>query len=439
MHERYTSTKIKEIWSKENKYQLWFDIEVAVCEAQAKLGNIPDEAIKDIEKCRWSCVGTKNFVDRIEEIEKETKHDVLAFLTHLSNMIGPSAKFIHLGMTSQDLLDTCTAIQIHKSISVILVDLKSLMLALRRKATEHKNTICVGRSHGIHAEPTTFGLKLLGHYSSFTRYYRRFINLTNDICRIKCSGAVGTFSSIDPKVENYLVDKFGILSEDVSTQVVPRDRHALLMSLLGIIGGCIENLAVELRHLQRTEVGEVSEQFTKGQKGSSAMPHKKNPIQTENLTGLARLIKSAVAPSLDNIALWHERDISHSSVERVLLPDTFSNVSFALQRLAEVVQHMIVDKNRMEHNLEMTGDAIYSQRVLLYLINERNISREQAYEQVQYAAFNTDDTFKNNLLKYEVLTADEIKEIFNINYYTKHIDYIFTKTIGSMKMTEYIK
>jgi adenylosuccinate lyase len=437
MHKRYTSEQIKDIWSDDSKYQLWFDIELAVCEAQAKLGNISDEAVKDIEKYRWSCVGTTNFVDQIEELEQTTKHDVLAFLTHCSNIIGPSANFIHLGMTSSDLLDTCTAIQIHKSVSIILKDLKSLMRNLRIKATEHKNTICIGRSHGIHAEPTTFGLKLLGHYSSFNRCYRRLINLINDICRIKCSGAVGTYSSIDPKVENYLVDKFGILSEDISTQVVPRDRHALLMSLLGIIGGCIENLAVEIRHLQRTEVGEVLEQFTQGQKGSSAMPHKKNPIQTENLTGLARLIKSAVAPSLDNIALWHERDISHSSVERVLLPDTFSYVSFALQRLAKVVKHMVVDKNRMEHNLEMTGGAIYSQQVLMYLINERGISREQAYEQVQYAAFNNDDTFKNNLLKYEVLTEDEIKEIFNVNYYTKNIDYIFTETISQMKIVEY--
>ena len=428
MHKRYTSKQIQQIWSEENKYQLWFDIEVVVCEAHAKYGNIPEEAVKDIAKCRWSCVEQKNFVEKIDDIEQTTKHDVLAFLTHLSNMIGPNAKYIHMGMTSQDLLDTCTAMQIRQSMRVIIDDLKAIISILKNKAIEHKNTICVGRSHGIHAEPTTFGLKLLGHYSAFDRCLRLLHDATDDICRIKCSGAVGTYSVIDPKIEEYLSDQLEISSEDVSTQVVPRDRHALLMSYLGIIGGCIENLAVEIRHLQRTEVGEVIEQFTKGQKGSSAMPHKKNPILTENLTGLARLIKSAVAPSLDNIALWHERDISHSSVERVMLPDTFSYVSFALQRLSKVVEHMIVDTNRMEHNLEITGGLVYSQQVLLYLINKKGLTREEAYEQVQSCA-HKDGRFQMNLLHDKILSMVEVKEIFNVNYYIKNIDYIFNEAL----------
>jgi adenylosuccinate lyase len=428
MHKRYTSKQIQDIWSEKNKFQLWFDIEFIVCEAHAKYGNIPEEAIEDIANCRWSCVGTGNFVEKIDEIEQTTKHDVLAFLTHLSNMIGPNAKYIHMGMTSQDLLDTCTAMQMQQSITVVLDDLKTIMSVLKNKAIEHKNTVCVGRSHGIHAEPTTFGLKLLGHYKAIERINNILSNAISDICRIKCSGAVGTYSVIDPKIEEHLADKLGILSEDVSTQVVPRDRHALLMSYLGIIGGCIENLSIEIRHLQRTEVGEVVEQFTKGQKGSSAMPHKKNPILTENLTGLARLIKSAVAPSLDNIALWHERDISHSSVERVILPDTFSYVSFALQRLAKVIDNMVVDKNQMEHNLEITGGLIYSQQVLLYLINKKGLTREEAYEQVQSCA-HKDGRFQMNLLHDKVLSIIEIKEIFDVAYYTKNIDYIFNEAL----------
>ena len=435
MHKRYTSKQIQDIWSEKNKYQLWFDIELAVCEAHAKYGNIPKEAVEDIKKFRWICVETKNFVEKIDDIEQTTKHDVLAFLTHLSNNVGPNAKYIHMGMTSQDLLDTCTAIQIRDSIIVVLDDLKLLISILKDKAIEHKNTICVGRSHGIHAEPTTFGLKLLGHYKAFQRIYRLLEQAEHDICRLKCSGAVGTYSVIDPKIEEYIADEFDMLPEDVSTQVVPRDRHALLMSYLGIIGGSIENLAVEIRHLQRTEVGEVTEQFTKGQKGSSAMPHKKNPILTENLTGLARLIKSAVVPSLDNIALWHERDISHSSVERITLPDTFSYVSFALSRLTGVVKNMIVNKDRMEHNLESTNGLIYSQQVLLHLINKQGLTREDAYEKVQKCAHKDRGTheaagvFQLNLLQDKVLSMEEVKEIFNVDYYTKHVDYIYSKSL----------
>ena len=430
MHERYTCPHIAEIWSNESKFQLWFDIELKVCEAQAKYGNIPKEAVEDIAKGRWSCVEQKNSVEKIDEIEKTTKHDVLAFLTHLSNMIGPNAKYIYMGMTSQDLLDTCNAIQIRGSIRIIIDRLKNITNALEKQSKAHKNTVCVGRSHGIHAEPTTFGLKLLGHYSAFDRCLRLLHDATDDICRIKCSGAVGTYSVIDPKIEEYLSDQLGLSSEDVSTQVVPRDRFALLMSYLGIIGGCIENLAVEIRHLQRTEVGEVIEQFTKGQKGSSAMPHKKNPILTENLTGLARLIKSAVAPSLDNIALWHERDISHSSVERITLPDTFSYVSFALTRLTGVIENMIVNTEQMEHNLELTEGLVYSQQVLLYLINKKGLTREDAYEKVQKCAHydgKFSSKFQMRLLHDDVLSMAEVEEIFDIGYYTKNVDYIFKK------------
>ena len=427
MHKRYTCPDIENIWSEKNKYELWFDIELMVCEAHAKYGNIPKEAVEDIEKYRWHCVETWGYID---DIEKTTKHDVLAFLTHLSNIIGPNAKYIHMGMTSQYLLDTCNAMQISQSIDIIIDRLTAIVNILKKQAKKYKNTVCVGRSHGIHAEPTTFGLKLLGHYSAFKRCLELLLNAVDNICRIKCSGAVGTYSVIDPKIEEYLADEIGILPEDVSTQVVPRDRFALLMSYLGIIGGCIENLAVEIRHLQRTEVGEVIEQFTKGQKGSSAMPHKKNPILTENLTGLARLIKSAVAPSLDNIALWHERDISHSSVERITLPDTFSYVSFALTRLTGVIENMIVNTEQMEHNLELTEGLVYSQQVLLYLINKKGLTREDAYEKVQKCAHydgKFSSKFQMRLLHDDVLSMAEVEEIFDIGYYTKNVDYIFKK------------
>ena len=430
MHKRYTCTDIEKIWSDESRFQNWFDIEEIVCEAQAKYGNIPKEAVDDITKGRWLCVESGNFVEKINEIEKTTKHDVLAFLTHCSNMIGPSAKYIHMGMTSQDLLDTCNAMQISQSIDIIIDRILHLVAALKKQAERHKNTVCVGRSHGIHAEPTTFGLKLLGHYSAFKRCLQLLSNAVDNICRIKCSGAVGTYSVIDPKIEEYLADEIGMLPEDVSTQVVPRDRFALLMSYLGIIGGCIENLAVEIRHLQRTEVGEVIEQFTKGQKGSSAMPHKKNPILTENLTGLARLIKSAVAPSLDNIALWHERDISHSSVERITLPDTFSYVSFALTRLTGVIENMEVNTKRMQENLNITGGLVYSQQVLLFLINNKGLTREQAYKEVQTAAHG-DGAFKDNLIANNVLSINEVNDIFNVGYYTKNVDYIFHKVFST--------
>lgn len=434
MHKRYTCSDIANIWSEENKYKLWFEIELIVCEAHAKYGNIPEKAVEEIKQGRWGCVEAGNFVEKIDEFEKTTKHDVLAFLTHCSNMIGPSSKYVHMGMTSQDLLDTCNAMQIQQSMRIIIDRLKNITNALEKQAKAHKNTICVGRSHGIHAEPTTFGLKLLGHYSAFDRCLRLLHDATDDICRIKCSGAVGTYSVIDPKIEEYLSDRLGLSSEDVSTQVIPRDRFALLMSYLGIIGGCIENLAVEIRHLQRTEVGEVIEQFTKGQKGSSAMPHKKNPILTENLTGLARLIKSAVAPSLDNIALWHERDISHSSVERVTLPDTFSYVSFALQRLTGVVEHMEVNTQRMEDNLNITNGLVYSQQVLLYLINKKGLTREEAYEKVQKCAHYDgpfSQQFQMRLLHDNVLSMAEIEEIFNVGYYTKNVDYIFHKVFST--------
>ena len=439
MHKRYTCPDIANIWSEENKYKLWFEIELIVCEAHAKYGNIPEKAVEEIKQGRWGCVEAGNFVEKIDEFEKTTKHDVLAFLTHCSNMIGPSSKYVHMGMTSQDLLDTCNAMQIQQSMLIIVNRLTAIVDALEKQAKEHKNTICVGRSHGIHAEPTTFGLKLLGHYRAFQRCLKLLKQAEHDICRVKCSGAVGTYSVIDPKIEEYLSDQLGLSSEDVSTQVVPRDRFALLMSYLGIIGGCIENLAVEIRHLQRTEVGEVIEQFTKGQKGSSAMPHKKNPILTENLTGLARLIKSAVAPSLDNIALWHERDISHSSVERVTLPDTFSYVSFALQRLTKVVEHMEVNTQRMEDNLNITNGLVYSQQVLLYLINKKGLTREEAYEKVQKCAHYDgpfSQQFQMRLLHDNVLSMAEIEEIFNVGYYTKNVDYIFHKVFSTPCTTD---
>lgn len=427
MHDRYKCNTMAKLWSEEAKFETWYDIETLVCTANARINAIPngiDEAMKELKEDCLSC----NYIEKISFIETKTKHDIIAFLTHLSNVIGSDAKFIHYGMTSQDLIDTGLAITIDKSINVIKRRLKTLLSSLDWIAYQHQNTYCVGRSHGIHAEPMTFGVKMLTHYAAFKRCLTSLEEDRDNIVRIKCSGAVGTYAMIDPSVEEFLSDAYDIKAEDISTQVVPRERIATLFSHLSIIAGCVERLATEIRHLQRTEVGEVYEGFTSGQKGSSAMPHKKNPILTENLTGIARLVRMSLIPAMEDIALWHERDISHSSVERVILPDTFVHLSFALNRLTSVITNLVVDKDRMLANLESTGGLVYSQQVLLYLINTKGYTREDAYKIVQDAA-HSKDSFKEELKK--VLSLSEIEEIFNPKTYLKRSSYIFNKVINS--------
>lgn len=428
MHNRYIDPEMAAIWSEENKFQTWYDVEYKVSLILAELKVIPYSVPKTMETLKTQCL-SDNFIEKINNIEKTVKHDIIAFLTHLSNVLGEPGKYVHYGMTSQDLIDTAQAILLRDSILLLRKKLNEICTSFRKQAIKYKNTPCVGRSHGIHAEPMTFGLKLLGHYSAFDRCSNNLIKDLDNIITLKCSGAVGTFSVLDPVVEENLSMLLHIKAEPVATQVIPRDRIALLMSHLSIIASIIERFAVEIRHLQRTEVGEVIESFTKGQKGSSAMPHKKNPISTENLTGLARLVRMSLTPAMENIALWHERDISHSSVERVILADTFTHLSFALTRMKTVIDNMQVDENRMRQNLDMTGGLPFSQKVLLYLIAKKGYSREDAYKLVQECAHNH-QYFKISFKDRKILTDKEIKEIFDPNNYVKNIDYIFNRVIG---------
>ena len=388
---------------------------------------MPSDVPKTMETLKTQCL-SGDYVAKINEIEKTVKHDIIAFLTHLAKILGAPSKYVHYGMTSQDLIDTAQAILLRDSINLIVSRLNVISDSLLNKAIAHKNTACVGRSHGIHAEPMTFGLKLLGHYAAVERCKRNLKIAINNIVTIKCSGAVGTFSIINPAVEENLSAVLQIPLEPIATQVIPRDRIALLMSHLSIIAGVIERFAVEIRHLQRTEVGEVIESFTKGQKGSSAMPHKKNPISTENLTGLARLVRMALTPAMENIALWHERDISHSSVERVILADTFTHLSFALVRMKDVIDNMQINRQRMRENLDMTGGLPFSQKVLLYLIDKKGYSREEAYKIVQECAHNH-EYFKSSFIDRKILTDAEIREIFNPKMYQQNIDYIFRRVV----------
>ena len=427
MHSRYTEPDMAHIWSEENKFNTWYDVELAVSKIQAQLSIVPLDVPKTMETLKTQCL-SGDYVAKINEIEKTVKHDIIAFLTHLAKILGAPSKYVHYGMTSQDLIDTAQAILLRDSINLIVSRLDDISNSLLNKAIAHKNTACVGRSHGIHAEPMTFGLKLLGHYAAVERCKRNLKIAINNIVTIKCSGAVGTFSIIDPAVEENLSAVLQIPLEPIATQVIPRDRIALLMSHLSIIAGVIERFAVEIRHLQRTEVGEVIESFTKGQKGSSAMPHKKNPISTENLTGLARLVRMALLPAMENIALWHERDISHSSVERVILADTFTHLSFALVRMKDVVDNMQINEQRMRENLDMTGGLPFSQKVLLYLIDKKGYSREEAYKIVQECAHNH-EYFKISFRDRKILTDQEIKEIFNPKMYQQNIDYIFRRVV----------
>lgn len=373
---RYSRTEMASIWEPANKFRIWLEIETHACDAQAELGVIPAEAAKAVRD-------KGNFdIERIDEIERETHHDVIAFLTNLAENVGPQARFVHQGMTSSDVLDTCLAVQLSQAANLLLDDIDKVLAALKKRAFEHKLTPCVGRSHGIHAEPTTFGLKLAGFYAEFSRNLERLETARKEIATCAISGAVGTFATIDPAVEAHVAEKMGLSVEPISTQVIPRDRHAAFFACLAVIASSVERLATEIRHLQRTEVGEAEEFFAKGQKGSSAMPHKRNPILTENLTGLARVVRSAVVPALENVALWHERDISHSSVERMIAPDATVTLDFALIRLAGVIDKLVVNEDIMRENLDRLGGLIFSQQVLLAL-TQAGMSREDAYAAVQ--------------------------------------------------------
>jgi len=415
------------IWEPENKFRIWLEIEAHACDAQAELGVIPKEAAQEVwEKGRFE-------VARIDEIERETKHDVIAFLTNVTEHVGEPARFLHQGMTSSDVLDTCLAVQLAQAGDILLGDLDALLAALKKRALEHKETVCMGRSHGIHAEPTTFGLKLAGFYAEFQRNRRRLKSARHDVASCAISGAVGTFANIDPAVEQHVAEKMGLAVEPISSQVIPRDRHAMFFAVLGVIASSLERLATEIRHLQRSEVGEAEEYFAPGQKGSSAMPHKRNPVLTENLTGLARIVRSAVVPALENVALWHERDISHSSVERMIGPDATVTLDFALARTAQVVDKLVVYPERMRTNLDSQGGLYNSQRVLLAL-TQKGMSREDAYACVQRNAMKSWEKGKDfaALLKTDKkvaahLDGAEIDALFDLGYHLKQIDTIFKR------------
>lgn len=431
---RYSRPEMTAIWSQETKFRIWFEIEAHATDALADLGVVPKEAAKVI----WDKGGAATFdVDRIDEIERVTKHDVIAFLTHLAEIVGPDARFVHQGMTSSDVLDTCFNVQLVRAADLLLKDLDGLLAALERRAFEHKDTVCIGRSHGIHAEPVTFGLKMAEAYAEFSRCRERLVFARKEIATCAISGAVGTFANIDPRVEEYVAAKMGLAPEPVSTQVIPRDRHAMFFATLGVIASSIENIAIEIRHMQRTEVLEAEEFFSPGQKGSSAMPHKRNPVLTENLTGLARLVRMAVVPALENVALWHERDISHSSVERMIGPDTTITLDFALHRLAGVVEKLVVYPENMLKNLTKFKGLVMSQRVLLAL-TQAGVSREDSYRLVQRNAMKVWEQgadFKTELLADPEVTAAlspaEIEEKFDLGYHTKHVDTIFARVFGT--------
>ncbi|MEO3433202.1 adenylosuccinate lyase [Inquilinus sp. CAU 1745] len=427
---RYSRAEMTRIWEPENRFRIWFEIEAHACDAQADLGVIPKSAAEAV----WA--RGKFEIDRIDEIERETKHDVIAFLTNLAEHVGPEARFVHQGMTSSDVLDTTLSVQMSQAADLLLEDLDRLLAALKARAIEHKDTVTIGRSHGIHAEPTTFGLKLAGHYAAFRRNRERLEQARADIATCAISGAVGTFANIDPHVEAHVAEKMGLTVEPISTQVIPRDRHAAFFAVLGVIAGSVENLATEIRHLQRTEVREAEEFFSPGQKGSSAMPHKRNPVLTENLTGLARIVRAAVAPALENVTLWHERDISHSSVERVFGPDATIALDFALMRLAGVIEKLLVYPETMTANLEQLGGLVFSQRVLLSL-TQAGMSREDAYKAVQRNAMPVWEG-KGQFLELlqgdkdiaRYMTADQLSQLFNLAYHTKHVDAVFERVFG---------
>ncbi len=427
---RYTREVMARIWTEENKYRNWLQIEVLACEALARLGEVPKKAVTNIRKrARFS-------MQRIEAIEAETKHDVIAFLTSVAENVGPDSRYIHLGLTSSDILDTSMAVRLREASKVILKDCDELLAALKKKAFKHKATIMIGRSHGIHAEPITFGLKLALWYDEMRRNRRRMEQAMDTISVGKISGAVGTFANVSPKVEAYVCRKLGLKPAAISTQIIQRDRYAEFFCTLAIIASTIEKIAVEIRHLQRTEVSEAEEHFSKGQKGSSAMPHKRNPISSENLSGLARLVRSNASAALANVALWHERDISHSSVERVIIPDSTILIDYMLNRLTGVVGRLVVYPERMRQNLDMTKGLIFSQQILLALAR-KGVSREDAYRMVQNSAMEASEKGKDfkDLIRQDLeirkhLKTEEVDEIFDIHFQLRHIETIFDRVFG---------
>ncbi len=434
---RYARKEAADIWSPQTRFKIMFEIEAHAADKMAELGVIPKLAAQTIwEKGRdavWDA-------DRIDEIEREVKHDVIAFLTHVTEIVGPEARFLHQGMTSSDVNDTALAVQLSRATDLLIEDVDMVLAALKRRAFEHRLTPTVGRSHAIHAEPTTFGLKLAGHYAEFQRAKERLAMAKFEIATCAISGAVGTFANVAPEVEAYVAEQLGLAVEPVSTQVIPRDRHAAYFAALGVVASSIERLATEIRHLQRTEVLEAEEPFDVGQKGSSAMPHKRNPILTENLTGLARLIRSAVVPAMENVTLWHERDISHSSVERGIAPDATVHLDFALRRLASVVERLVIYPENMLKNMDRLGGLVHSQRVLLAL-TQKGVARETAYAAVQGAAMKVwrgEGLFVDLLLADPTVTLSEpeIRDLFDLGYHFKNVDVIFGRVFGQEAMAK---
>ena len=427
MIERYSREEIRKIWEEKNKYKLWLDIEIAAAQAMEKYKIIPKGISLKVRK------KAKIDVDRIHQIENKVHHDVIAFLTSVTEKVGNEGKFLHKGMTSSDVLDTCFNIQLVQASKILIKDIDEILNVLKNKSLKYKKTICIGRSHGIHAEPTTFGLKLAGFYEEFKRNKKRLISAVKEISTCAISGAVGTYANVDPRVESYVAKKFNLMVEPVSTQVIPRDRHAYYFSVLAIIGGSIERVATEIRNLQKTELQEVAEFFGKEQKGSSAMPHKKNPILSENLTGLARMVRSYVVPALENISLWHERDISHSSVERNIGPDSTITLDFALNRLASILKNMTVYPKKMLENLDLSNGLIFSQRVMLEL-TKHGFTREKAYRIVQKNAQNSHkrnisfyDSLMNDSLINKKISNKDLRKMFDLKYHTKRINIIFNR------------
>jgi len=430
---RYTRPEMASIWDAQTRFRIWFEIEAHAADALAELGVIPKQAARTI----WAKAGNATFdVVRIDEIERETKHDVIAFTTHLAEIVGPEARFVHQGMTSSDVLDTCFNIQLVRAADLLLADIDKVLAALKKRAFEHKMTPTIGRSHGIHAEPVTFGLKLAFAYAEFSRARERLVLARKEVATCAISGAVGTFAQIDPRVEEHVAKAMGLVPEPISTQVIPRDRHAMYFATLGVIASSVERLATEIRHLQRTEVLEAEEFFSEGQKGSSAMPHKRNPVLSENLTGLSRMVRAYVTPALENVVLWHERDISHSSAERMIGPDATVTLDFALNRLAGLIDQLIVYPANMQKNLDRLGGLVHSQRLLLAL-TQKGASREDAYRLVQRNAmpvWRGEGDFRS-LLKGDAevkkfLSDAEIDEQFDLDYHLKHVDTIFKRVFG---------
>jgi adenylosuccinate lyase len=431
---RYARPEMAALWEAQTRFRIWFEIEAHAADAMAELGVIPKDAAKKI----WERGRNATFdVARIDAIEREVKHDVIAFLTHLTEVVGPEARFVHAGMTSSDILDTCFNVQLKRAADILIADVDQLLVALKRRAFEHKMTPTIGRSHGIHAEPTTFGLKLAYAHAEFARARARLVSAREEVSTCAISGAVGTFAQVDPRVEAHVAKAMGLSVEPVSTQIIPRDRHAMYFATLGVVASSIERLATEIRHLQRTEVLEAEEFFAEGQKGSSAMPHKRNPVLSENLTGLARMVRAYVTPALENVALWHERDISHSSVERMIGPDATATLDFALARLAGIVDKLVVYPENMAKNLDRLGGLVHSQRVMIAL-TQKGVAREEAYRLVQHNAMKAwrgeGDFFAllaadNDVRKH--LSEAELKENFDLGYHLKHVDTIFRRVFGA--------